>query len=429
MGEIASILNIATALSGLMLCLLGGVVLHIMRRMDKKTIRFFGIVLLVLGTYILASIIGLMIGGRTERIWVVTFRITVFLEFLCGYLLVLLLSLYLLDTLDHEGRMNRLRFYLCCYFVFECMMLIVSQFTGLYYSFGADNVYRRNPDTYWITSALSIVVLALDTVLYYVNLKKLSISLRYAFAMYLILPLIGMVAQNFLYELHIPILLAIFCTMAMFVYVLYDNTEQYVRQERVNTEMREAIMLSQIQPHFLFNALGAIRELIHSDTAKAEDAIVHFSQFLRGNMDSLQAATPIPFTEELNHTRNYLALEEMRFGDMLRVEYDIAVTDFRIPALTLQPIVENAVRHGVRKNEDGGCITVSTRAEKNEWVVEVADDGPGFDPKQPRNDGRSHIGIDNVRGRLAQLCRGRLEIDSAPGHGTRVLIRIPKGAK
>ena len=151
---------------------------------------------------------------------------------------------------------------------------------------------------------------------------------------------------------------------------------------------------------------------------------------LRGNMDAMQTSAPIPFPEELEHTREYLTLEQMRFEDKLTVRYDIQCETFSLPPLTLEPIAENAVRHGVRGNSDGrGEVAIATREYADHYEITVTDTGPGFDPEQPPKDpDRSHIGLRNVRERLAQMCGGTLNIASAPGKGTRVTITIPKGA-
>ena len=201
---------------------------------------------------------------------------------------------------------------------------------------------------------------------------------------------------------------------------------RFVRDHEDDLKARQQIqlMLSQIQPHFLYNTLGAIEELCDS-APKAKNAIHIFSQYLRGNMDTLSEAEMIPFTRELNHTKLFLELEKLRFGEDLTIVYDITCTDFSIPTLTLQPIVENAVSHGVRMTEWGqGTVTITTKEFDDRFEVTVLDDGPGFDPEKIPDDGRSHVGISNVRKRLQSSCGGRLRIES--GNGACVSIILPK---
>ena len=151
-----------------------------------------------------------------------------------------------------------------------------------------------------------------------------------------------------------------------------------------------------------------------------------FANFLRGNMDSLTMDKTISFEQELNHTKHYLALEKLRFQDALNIEYDIKTTLFRLPTLTLQPIVENAVRYGVTKRENGGTVKISTEETDTDFVITVVDDGVGFDIMEKKDDGRTHIGVMNVKNRLYEMCGGTLTVNSATDVGTKVLITIPK---
>jgi len=165
--------------------------------------------------------------------------------------------------------------------------------------------------------------------------------------------------QIFVYGLALLNLADTVAIIVIFLFLQAEQGRRSAEQENLLMQDRVAIMLSQIQPHFLYNALSVIQDLCHGKAPEAEQAAVEFSEFLRGNLDSLQADSPIPFEQELRHTQNYLSLEKKRFGDNLRVEYEIGATDFFIPALTLQPIVENAVRNGVMRQEEGGTVRVA----------------------------------------------------------------------
>ncbi|MBR1708641.1 MAG: histidine kinase [Clostridia bacterium] len=204
---------------------------------------------------------------------------------------------------------------------------------------------------------------------------------------------------------------------------------QFVREHEqvLRDGQRTQLMLSQIKPHFLHNALTVIVGLCDIDPQRAKQATLKFARYLRGNMDTLEESGPIPFEKELAHTKIYLEIEQLRFGDALQVHYEITSTDFQIPALTLEPLVENAVRHGVRENPDGkGSVSIAALETLHHYEIIVVDDGPGFDPNIVPMDGRKHIGIANVRERLRQVCGGTLEFDSAPGRGTTACIMIPK---
>ena len=203
---------------------------------------------------------------------------------------------------------------------------------------------------------------------------------------------------------------------------------QFVREHEKDlmAHQRIQIMLTQIRPHFLYNSLGAIEALCDIDPRAAKQATIKFAQYLRGNMNSLTEEGMIPFERELRHTALYLELEKLRFEDALQIEYDIACRDFLLPTLTLEPIAENAVRHGVREKADGrGNVLISTREYEDRYEVCVKDDGPGFDPGSIPTDG-SHVGLHNVQERLRTVCGGDLTIASEPGSGTLVRIILPK---
>jgi len=216
--------------------------------------------------------------------------------------------------------------------------------------------------------------------------------------------------------------------MAIGAALLFIHYTEYSQLSADDTlaEQRIQLMLSQIKPHFLYNTLGSIEALCDSDPKAAKLATHKFSQYLRGNMNSLTAESMIPFENELQHARLYLELEQIRFGEDLRVEYRIGPKDFFLPPLTLEPIVENAVKHGIRKNADGrGTVLVSTAESEDCCKVQVTDDGPGFDPQAVPDDG-THVGIHNVRERLSRICGGSLIIARAPERGTVVTILLPK---
>lgn len=191
-------------------------------------------------------------------------------------------------------------------------------------------------------------------------------------------------------------------------------------------ENRISIMLSQIQPHFLYNSLNTIYGLCEKDPTAAKKAVNDFADYLRGNMDSLSRNCPVPFENELNHLKAYLSLEQTRFKKKLNIEWDIQTDSFMIPSLTVQPLVENAVKHGICMKENGGTVKISSRELEDCFEVEVSDNGVGFDVNKPKNDGKSHIGIENVRSRLRKMCGTELEITSETGNGTSAVIRLPK---
>lgn len=196
--------------------------------------------------------------------------------------------------------------------------------------------------------------------------------------------------------------------------------------ERMEAELGRArlqLMISQIKPHFIYNTLSSIRTLIKTDADKAYELVYNFSKYLRANIDSIGREDRIPFSRELEHIRTYCAIEKVRFGERLNVEFQIQEEDFLLPPLIVQPLVENAVKHGVCKRSEGGTVKICSEKREGYYWVEVLDDGVGFDTSADPGAGSS--GIDNIRFRLERISHASLELTSIPEKGTRAVIRIP----
>lgn len=196
--------------------------------------------------------------------------------------------------------------------------------------------------------------------------------------------------------------------------------------DRKLQESRILIMISQIQPHFLYNILNTIYHLCDKDIELAKRAIDDFSTYLRNNIDSLNSTELVSFDTELEHIKTYIKLEKIRFGNELNVVYDVQTTNFYLPIISIQPLVENAIKHGVSKKRGGGTVTISSYENESNYVVCVSDTGIGYDVSQVTNDGKTHVGIQNSKDRLESRVNGKLIIESEKGIGTKALVYIPK---
>lgn len=235
--------------------------------------------------------------------------------------------------------------------------------------------------------------------------------------------------DSFLYAILTFDLLIMYASIQMERSISAVKQEMIIaEQKRELTETHTQIMVSQIQPHFIYNTLGTISALCEEDPIKARDVTDEFARYLRVNMTMIGSHRTVPFSEELKHVQTYLAIEQVRFEGFLTVSYNVKTTDFELPPLSLQPLVENAVKHGVTVKETGGSVMISTWETDDAYVICVTDDGVGFDPTSPpsEQDKRKHLGIENVRARLVMLCGGMLNIDSRIDEGTTATIRIPK---
>ena len=424
--ESVSVVNLSIGLTGLALCGLSILMVLVSPQeseCEDNFVRYYVCLFLFAGS----NLAGQIMRGRPGAAIRAALYVSNFLEFLTASCILYILSEHLFFRADPEGKLKTLRVAVRFLMAANVALLVVSQFTGLYYVIDASNVYRRSAG-YPLSYAFPAFIVLMDICALTYPGNAMSRRGVIVCCAYAVLGVTAMALQLFFYGLSLIVYAAIAIALIMYVVIVQNQAERYYRQEAENANLKVDIMLNQIQPHFLYNALSAIQDLCRSDPAQAEAAVVKFSRYLRGNMDSLRTERAIPFELELKHTKIYLELEQMRFEDKLTVRYDIRCKDFELPPLSLQPIVENAVRHGVRGNADGaGVVIVATREYPNRYEVSVTDDGPGFRPANPLEGGQGpHIGINNVCRRLSRICGGRMKIVSASGRGTTVVIAIPK---
>ena len=290
----------------------------------------------------------------------------------------------------------------------------------------ADNHYLAGPLTHLclIISGLLLLQLLIWTLLIFrSNIRRESMLL----ILVILLILTGILLDGSVGAFNQPItFLTLAIVISCMMYYSWLHL-QFVREQKkaMQAEQRIQIMMTQIQPHFLFNTIASFRALCRKDPEKAAELAEMFGDYLRKNLDSLETVGLIPFCKELEHTRTYAEIEMVRFRN-IHVVFDVRESDFLIPPLTVQPMVENAIRHGARARKKE-TITVSTSKSAKGYEVIIQDNGVGFDPeKQSASDETGHhIGIANVRERIESMCGGSLIIDSEPGKGTKVTITVP----
>ena len=296
------------------------------------------------------------------------------------------------------------------------LLSVISLFNGMFFSFDEDGCFVNGP-MYGLVRAFDLIVIIIG--IFWVMCYRKILTLReISFLIsFNVLPLLSMTLQRF-WE-PTPQYMAVTLSLIV-IYVLFHG--EITRQL---ADSRISIMLSQIQPHFMHNMLTTIMYMCRTEPEEAEKTVGQFADYLRANMDSLTLKQCIQFETELKHVKTYWSLEEKRFGDKIRAVYDIQENSFMLPSLTIQPIVENAVKHGMRKGKQL-TVTIRTYSDVNNYYVEINDDGRGFDVNAFENDGKSHIGIKNVQQRLKMMCGGELMVNSVPDQGTDAVIKIPK---
>ena len=219
--------------------------------------------------------------------------------------------------------------------------------------------------------------------------------------------------------------------------VIYDLTQQQ-RQEKEFEELRQELDMSrirnsasQMKPHFLYNALGSIQEVILEDPERAADLLEDFTIHLRSCIKAMDSDHPIPFEQELENIKAYAHIENMRFGDRLEVRFELDETGFFVLPLSIQPLVENAIRHGIyQRGLEGGVVTLRSWADEDAWVVQVVDTGVGFDigeyDEGLKTGDIDSTGLRNIRFRLERILEASLSVESQVGEGTTATVRIPR---
>ena len=312
------------------------------------------------------------------------------------------------------------------------VLWLINAFNGMYIYYDATGLDQTGPH-YLLSQAFNVVLPAMTMVLAFRYHDVIGWRNTWIWVLYGLIPVLSIPVQV-LWAVT-PVCLATTVSLVL-VYTLI-HVEQAEREANIEKELAQkelalsesnnSLVLSQIQPHFLYNALTSIYRLCDVKPEAAKEVVSNFSKYLRGNLDSIKQTKMISFADELKHLQAYLSLEKIRYDDDLDIKYDIKTTEFFIPPLTVQPLVENAVNHGISDLPGGGLVTISTEEKRDYYEIRVSDNGVGFDPGKIPIDGRSHVGIANVQSRLNIMCHGTLDIKSAPGDGTVAIIQIPKG--
>ena len=306
-----------------------------------------------------------------------------------------------------------------CYLV----LVFLSMFNGMLFQVDAHGNLTDGP-YYWIAWLIDPMILLIEILVVVHYRKNLS---RFGTIVMLNFGLVSLLTTG-LQSIWYPVPELLACTLAlllMFMLFYWEMAKNLVENERELMQSQMSLAISQIQPHFLYNTLSTIAELCRKDSAMAEEVTNRFALYLRGNLEHMGDSFPVEFSKELKHVQTYLWIEKIRFQEELQVVYDIQTEDFIIPALTVQPLVENAVKHGMMGSENVCTITIRTKCVERGYQVIIEDDGCGFDPEQVKNDGRKHIGIESVRNRLRFMVGGILTVRSVIGKGTTVIIEIP----
>ena len=346
-----------------------------------------------------------------------------------------MLTFYLLHCCGERIRPSRLLHAVLGLWAVYLALLVSALFHDGFNFVSSDNQYVRGP-LYPILLLPLIAILLLNLMGTMKRREQLSRKVYHSFLI-AILPMgASLTVQLFTDVFPLLDISYVLSALAMFDLILSDQIEQDLMRQRENlrqqqeiarqqqelASQRASIMVLQMRPHFIYNTLMSIYSLCNQDPQKARQVTKDFTDYLRRNFNAVASENTIPFSAELEHTRAYLAVEQAQHEEMLLVEYDTQFTRFRLPPLTLQPIVENAVKHGVNPYAGSLHVTVRTYRTESASVIVVEDNGPGFDTAKIDE---SHTTLTNIRQRLELMCEGKMEIKSREDRGTMVTVTIP----
>ncbi len=307
------------------------------------------------------------------------------------------------------------------------VMLIINRFTRFLFDYESGRpIY--NAAYFWIL-AIFAAILAEGFALLFINRKAISKYDKIKFSALFCLFACAAALDAIFPKYPIYALIGVLSALITEGLERIKSEDRYQKAKREADELRRDVSLaqaqiiqSQVSPHFIYNALTAIQAL-PNNPYMTKKAIGDFAKYLRQTLSSGNENKLIPFEKELENVQAYFRLEKIRFGDELNIVYDVGVTDFSVPVMSVQILAENAVKHGVSVKRGGGTVKISAKRTGDAVAVTVEDDGVGFDPAKALDS--SHVGINNVKSRIKSLTGGDVEIDSKIGYGTKATITIP----
>lgn len=387
--------------------------------------EYFPIMLLMNAMTLLADMGTAFFTGSNSLLLL---KICLILRFSFAFCGIAGFNLYVDNMVSHNsGKKPLVRIFPFLLVIVMVVLWITSMETGLMVQIDESGNTLYGP-YFWVAELTAVLIVIFDIVRIIVSQIRKKLDSGTAVGMYLFvaLPLVILPVMNIL---GTPSFLFVAVTISyLIMYIsIHIRQEHLTLSKEVDSEkMQTELIMSQIQPHFIFNSLTTIKYLCRKDTQMASAAVTRFAQYLRRNLDVVSNKSMVQFKDELEHTQTYLWLEQLRFGQVLQVKFDIETDQFFIPPLSLQPIVENAVKHGVTKKIGGGTVSISTRDKGNYYEIVVQDDGLGFDEQKIHEDGEAHIGIHDVRKRISEIKGSTLMVNSRVGEGTVVVYKIMK---
>ncbi len=403
----------------LTLIAVGVLISAVMPGVDKWNRRYFVSLFLTLTLCLTVVLIDLLVWKNPDMATVE--KVCIFFQYLLIPLPMPMFTTYLLRICGEKWQNSGLFLSVLSTWICLLILLIIAQYTTFMYYVTPDNRFFRGDWNFLLMIAM-ILPMIFNLVGVIRRRKKLSKKYYAAFIIYLLPLTTTLIIHTFIMVDPLVFFGMVLSTFSMFAIILYDQIDRYMRQQKEIARQRVSIMVLQMRPHFIYNAMMSIYYLCEKNPQKAQQVTLDFTAYLRRNFTAIASENPVPFSDELEHTKAYLAIEQVQFEDNLLVEYDTPHKDFNLPPLTLQPIVENAVKHGM--DPEYAPLQISIRTRKTDFGSEiiVEDNGHGFIPNEKK---APHTALSNIREKLDTMCGGKLSIKPKEGGGTVIRVMIP----
>ena len=398
----------------------------------KEIVIFYNVTLV----YNLVNVIGVIFNGSPSAVsyWLV--RIFDFLYYAVGAFQTLFFLQLIKISIAQKNGLKRLETAVTAMQMFQIpalILLVMTPCTGILYRFDENNTYIRGP-LFFCWHIMSIISFLFIIIVYIAERNKTDRFLRQIICTASVIPSLGFIINTSYSTISFNNISVSITALILFIFYEKYRTDvllrrtyqlqiQFDKQALALEQSKNAVLLAQIQPHFINNSLMALRSKC-MDYPEIYESITKFSKYLRSHFEALGDTKMISFEREMENVEAYLDLERENYGSRLQVEYNIEYDQFLVPALSVQPLVENAVRHGIGTYECGGSVCIRTFRHDEKIYIEIIDDGSGMNNITEQQKKRRGIGINNVRARLQYLNAGELEmIHNEHGITARIIIR------
>ena len=410
------------------ICIIFCLVLFFSVYFDKsqniKSKYLFMALLLLAGTNLAITIFFYLFKDINDKFNIVVCSLLHYLFLLIGASFVLMFWHYIVATYFLKDKFIKILGYILAIICVVDYIYITSNiFFNHIFFVSEDGIFNRGK--LYFSSLIFLLISFSFIITLIIKYKKLlSIRTILSIAFYLIISVTARVINIYYINLAISYVGITIVLLLVYSNIYLQKNYELEANKTLLEKQKLDNAISRVEPHFMFNVLSSIYYIVDKDPKLAKEAINDFSKYMRDSIESIDKPQIISFKEELEYCRNYLSLEQMRYGDELSIHYDLKIDDFFVLRFSLQPIIENAIKHGTSQNKNGGNLWIESYSEDKYNIVCIRDDGPGFDINILNSTNR--IGIKNVKYRIQNLIHGDIIFESIENKGTVVKVYFPK---